>query len=1269
MAVLKKARGLHTFNNEINEVEGALDIADNIVIDADDIIESRRGFSEFGTSFGTASDKLKQILVYKDRVLRHYNSTLEVDTTGEGNFVPYADIIEELESNLRIKSQESNGNLFFTTKDGIKKISAKNAAELSTSPIVDSGGAKALDISASVQFTSGGFLPPESKCAYRLIWGIRDNNNNLIFGAPSSRFVLSNTSEDVNNSESFEMIFTSNSVSDYDNSTPERFVTFSSSETGYFLWFSTIANPDVPQAVETVGRTAIEVNIEGLSSSAAIAVATATAISNSLDGIFSAEVTGSTVTVVSLEPGSDLEDAASSAALSVVTTNVLNQGAVTEGLFANAVVTVTVPSQVTSTEYFYQLYRTAAVTATVDLALDDIDPGDEMNLVFESNMTAAEITAGELTFTDITSESFRASGAFLYTNPNTGEGILQANEKPPIAKDIELFRNSVFYANTKTVHRFTLNLLSVSAFTSGVSDLIIGNSSQLSEYTFVGTEEVSEVTTDSFANTDDTGYILLNSANDERGYYLWIDKGSTSDPTIAGRIGIRVQIETGDTDIQVATKVANIVNLVTDFSASSVDEVVTISNIKNGNTTDISIGSPLTNNWAVAVVTQGDGENAAANEVLLSSNPSVALSIDETARSLVQVINKDAGSPVNAFYISGPEDLPGIILLEAKSLEDDPFFIATSDPNITGQFNPEVPTTETITTIATGSPTQITSAGHGLVNGDTVYIYNTDSVPAIQGEFVVSIVDPNIFTIPFTTVSAGVTGIWFKTDSAFSDNEESANRLYYSKVNQPEAVPIVNFIDIGPRDKVIQRILALRDNLFVMKEDGIYIITGTTAPNFDARLLDGSAELIAPDSAVVLNNKIYALTTQGIVTITEGGVEIISRPIEDRILKVVNSRFNFEGTSFGIAYESDRSYILYLPTLQSDNIATQAYRYNTFTRTWTRWTNSSTCGIVNPGNDLLYIGPGDRNFIDQERKNDDRTDYADRDFTLTIGTSGVTDTNMILSAVNELASGDVLVQTQYLTIARYNRLTRRLDLDNGLDDNDYSSLQVSAGANLTNAMTALNAKLETDDSSGTITPKMFSTDFETLQTQYNQLIAELNDPACDTVIKSYKLSEGTIPYEAIIQTASVPLSLVTLNESLPFIEGPIQAFKAIKSVFQYSPQHFGASDLLKQVREGTIIFDQTNFYSGRISYSSDLSFNFESIDFLVQGVGFWGGNVWGEGTWGGEGNEVPVRTLIPKQKQRCRHLKVRFEHFNAREIFRVLGISLEPRPISKRAYR
>ena len=182
MATLRRAAGLITFPSEINKREGALELAENIVIDAEDTIESRRGFSDFGDSFGTTSDTLKQILEYKGRILRHYNTTIEFDDTGSGDFLSFAGSYSELESGLRIKSVEASGNFYFTTNSGIKKISATSASELTTSSnyITDAGGVKATDLGVDLVFTTGGFLPPESKCAYRVVWGIKDVNNNLI---------------------------------------------------------------------------------------------------------------------------------------------------------------------------------------------------------------------------------------------------------------------------------------------------------------------------------------------------------------------------------------------------------------------------------------------------------------------------------------------------------------------------------------------------------------------------------------------------------------------------------------------------------------------------------------------------------------------------------------------------------------------------------------------------------------------------------------------------------------------------------------------------------------------------------------------------------------------------------------------------------------------------------------------------------------------------------------------------------------------------------
>jgi hypothetical protein len=1021
------AKGLITFSNELSVPEGALVKAENVNIDERGVITSRRGFNDYGTGFSIDSTRLKQIINYKDRLLRHYENVLEYDD-GSGNFTAFNGSYSEIEEGFKIKYQETKRNLYFTTSDGIKKISISNNSQFAPGVVEDAGALKAYDISATAVLNATGFMPIESKVGYRVVFGTRDGNNNLLLGSPSSRFVVENSS------------------------------------------------------------------------------------------------------------------AASQ---------------------ANADVEITLPAEIT-TNYFYQIYRTAPVEITGSLTLAELDPGDEMQLVLETPITSADITAGVITVSDITPNSFRESGAFLYTNEVTGEGILQANEPPPIAKDVTLFRNSMFYANTKTIHQLTANILSVGTFTAGTTEFIIGNDTTVRRYLFDTVEDVPN------------------------------------------------------------------------------------------------------------------------QQALLSTSGSIAQAIDETARSLVKVINRDPNGFVYARYLSGPEDLPGIILFEARELTDVNFYIATNDSAVTSSWSPELPAIETVVDVTfsagSNSPANIQATGHGLVTGTNVYVYSPNTTPAIAGEYQVTVVDANNFTIPINITgedNAGTNAFYLETNADIaSDNLESPNRVYFSKTSEPEAVPIVNFIDVGPKDEPIERILALRDNLFILKTDGIYIVDGVTAPNFSVRLLESNTNLIAPDSAVILGNLIYCLSNQGVVTIGEStGASIISRVIENRILDITNSRFDFRLKCFGVAYESERSYHLWMPSEISDELATQCYRYNFFERAWSRWTIPATCGVVGAFDDKLYLGDGQRNVIQQERKNRDRTDYSDRNFTTTLGPNKAFDNKIEFITTDGIKVGDIVFQEQYITIAIYNRLLRKLDKDSGLTDNDYeSTLLMGLNDNITTKLNALNAKLEADDDSGVITAKVFSTDGATLKTQYNTLVDELNDIACDTNRKNYRKEEdGTYVYETVITAVDNVRNSVTINYPIPLLDNTVEIYTGIEKTIQWSPQHFGSPSTLKQMREGTIIFDQNNFYSATVSYSTDLSAGFVDIDFLGKGVGFWGSSQWGVQSpdfyWGGNGNDVPFRSIIPKQKQRGRYLNVKYTHVNSREGFRILGISTVVRTLSSRAYR
>ena len=740
--------------------------------------------------------------------------------------------------------------------------------------------------------------------------------------------------------------------------------------------------------------------------------------------------------------------------------------------------TFAIPQGVT-TSHFHQIYRTTIVTPST------VDPGDEMQLVYEANPTSAEITAGVVVVEDLTPEDFL--GAFLYTNPNSGEGILQANEPPPLCKDIALFKGSAFFANTATQHRKIVALLGTVDLVAGVSQFIIKNSTTTETYTFNAAENISTLT---------------------------------------------AQLFTASTPAQ---------------------------------------------------------------------------NVDDTAKSLVRVINRQSSGLVYAFYLSGDveNDLPGKILLEARDVGQEQFRLLVENEDNTGDsFNP--------------------------------------ALPDVSSTF-----------------------------SETSDNEVAPNRVFYSKTQQPEAVPLVNYTDIGPRDKKILRILSLRDSLFVLKEDGVYRISGDSPRNFQVTLFDNSTTCRAPDTAAILNNQIYMLSDQGVATISDTGISIVSRPIENLLLPLMSSSYtNFTTASFAVGYESDRAYLVWTVSKPSDTVATQCFRFNVFTSTWTTWDMTKVSGVVNSENARLYLGASDIYHIEEERKDYGRLDHADRESEVTIPLSSLDGTTIALGSLFGIEVGDVLVQTQYLTLAQFNRLLKRLDSDNGVADSDYfATLEALPSENLATKLSLLATKLSADTSiSDNDYVSSGSSVFATIQSDFNVIVDKLNADN-GVIFGTYKRSTGTVEWEVGVQSTDSRLNFVVLDFTVPFTSGGVTVYKKISSSIVWAPNHFGDPSMTKQVRESTILFENNAFTKAIAAYATDLSPAFEEIPFNGEGNGTWGGFVFGNGSWGGEGTSKPFRTYIPRQKQRCRYINGRYEHAASFEQYAIFGISYTFEPVSTRGYR
>jgi hypothetical protein len=116
----------------------------------------------------------------------------------------------------------------------------------------------------------------------------------------------------------------------------------------------------------------------------------------------------------------------------------------TSGVTRNALVFVYLPTEVSEGDVV-RLYRSFSTSS--------VAPSDEMFLAGEAEVTSADITNGYVEISD--GRTNANLGEALYTNPSR-EGILRANNRPPLARAMAQFRGSTFYGNTLGPHQLLI---------------------------------------------------------------------------------------------------------------------------------------------------------------------------------------------------------------------------------------------------------------------------------------------------------------------------------------------------------------------------------------------------------------------------------------------------------------------------------------------------------------------------------------------------------------------------------------------------------------------------------------------------------------------------------------------------------------------------------------------------------------------------------------------------------------------------------------------
>jgi hypothetical protein len=313
--------------------------------------------------------------------------------------------------------------------------------------------------------------------------------------------------------------------------------------------------------------------------------------------------------------------------------------------------------------------------------------------------------------------------------------------------------------------------------------------------------------------------------------------------------------------------------------------------------------------------------------------------IERTMYNLVRVLNiwNSSANIVNAFYVSGENDSPGKIVIEARSLGGAAFSVYASRP--------------------------------------------ASWFPAL------------------TATSSG---------ARTSSNSALPHGVCFSKVGDLEGVPLVNYLSAGAKNKRLLRAVPLRDRLYLFKEDGIFTVSGQYPFRVDP--LDTTVVTMSADSVVPLNNQIFAFTNQGVVAVSDAGVQVVSGNIEPDVLFNLGNLMWYPTSyqAFAVAHESERSYMLWLPTAAGSAVA---HVYNTYTNAWTRWPIARYSGAVHPGTDTMYLGDQIANTYYKERRNFTNADYADADYAATITAYSSTGTTITVTGAT---STDHNVRAQLL---------------------------------------------------------------------------------------------------------------------------------------------------------------------------------------------------------------------------------------------------------------
>ena len=291
------------------------------------------------------------------------------------------------------------------------------------------------------------------------------------------------------------------------------------------------------------------------------------------------------------------------------------------------------------------------------------------------------------------------------------------------------------------------------------------------------------------------------------------------------------------------------------------------------------------------------------------------------------------------------------------------------------------------------------------LNGDGFRIVGPNPVQstgALTGEVGTLIIEsdqPRNGLIDVTSLSAPDAFTPSIRKPAQPDQTLHGNRLWWSLPDEPEAVPLLNFTDIGDSRGRIQRLVPLRDAMLVFKEDGLWRVTGSAPDRWTVDLLDATLRLVRSECVDTMEGIAYAFTNRGLVAVSESGVR--NTPSDNKVggqLEGTIRAINDDPTQRGcrvLCWERRNLVLVFLPRITTGGTLSQNVMcFSPVTGGWTRWPElyfSAACTTGPTGYPIVAASRNDNLPIWELRSFDDESRGYDHVYEgVVVGTDNTT---------------------------------------------------------------------------------------------------------------------------------------------------------------------------------------------------------------------------------------------------------------------------------------